>query len=232
MAPPSAIAAKSRTATIPIVFVGGDPVREGLVPTFNRPGGNITGVYTVFEDVGSKQLALLSELLPHGKGIAILTNPTNTNMTVETVERNALEAGKVIGRQVDIINARSPDEIEASFERMHSIGAGGVLVSVDPFFLTQAKRLVALASHHRLPVVFWRREFCDAGGLMCYGASPREAYVQVGIYTGRVLKGTSPADLPIVQSTTFELVLNLKTAKALELDVPATLLARADEVIE
>ena len=227
--PPSAIAAKSRTATIPIVFVGVDPVRHGLVPAFNRPGGNITGVYTLFEDVGSKLLALLSEILPQGKGIAVLTNPANV---VDTMERDILEAAKVLGRNVEIVKAHSPDEIEAAFERIHSIGAGGVLVSVDPFFLTQANRLVTLASRHRLPALFWRREFCDAGGLMCYGSNPKETYVQVGVYTGRILKGASPAELPIVQSTTFELIINLKTAKALGLDVPPTLLARADEVIE
>jgi putative tryptophan/tyrosine transport system substrate-binding protein len=227
--PPSAIAAKSRTTTIPIVFVGVDPVRHGLVPAFNRPGGNITGVYTLFEDVGSKLLALLSEILPQGKSIAVLSNPANV---VDTMERDVLEAGKVLGRHVDMIKAHSPDEIEVAFERVHSIGAGGVLVSVDPYFLTQANRLVTLASRHRLPALFWRREFCDAGGLMCYGSNPKETYVQVGGYTGRILKGASPAELPIVQSTTFELVINLKTARALGLDVPPTLLARADDVIE
>jgi putative tryptophan/tyrosine transport system substrate-binding protein len=227
---PSAIAAKSRTATIPIVFVGGDPVRDGLVASFNRPGGNITGVSTLFDDMASKQLALASELLPQAKSIAVLVNPTYA--LAEKLVKDVLEAGQALSRQVEIINAHSTDDIEASFERMRSIGTGGVLVTVDPLFFTQANRLVALASRHLLPTIFWRREFCEAGGLMCYGTNPKEAYVQVGIYTGRILNGANPADLPIVQSATFELVINLKTAKALGLTVPPMLLARADEVIE
>jgi putative ABC transport system substrate-binding protein len=137
-----------------------------------------------------------------------------------------------LARQVEIIMARSPSEIEASFERMRSIGAEGVLVTVDAFYLTLANHLVALGSHHSLPTISWRREFCDAGGLMCYGANPKEAYVQVGAYAGRILKGERPGDLPIVQSATLELVINLKAARALGITVPPMLLARADEVIE
>ena len=227
---PPAIAAKSRTAIIPIVFVSGDPIREGLVTSFNQPGGNITGVTTLSEDLAPKQLALASELLPQGKTIAVLVNPAHA--VTENVVRDVLQAGQALARQVEILNARSTEDIEASFERMHSIGVSGVLVTVDPFFFTQANRLVDLASRHLLPTTFFRREFCEAGGLMCYGANSKEAYVQVGIYTGRILKGAKPADLPIVQSTTFELVINLRTAKALGLTVPPMLLARADEVIE
>jgi putative ABC transport system substrate-binding protein len=229
--PPSAIAAKSRTTTIPIVFVGGDPVRSGLVSSLNRPSGNITGVYTLFEDIASKQLALAFELLPQAKIMAVLVNP-NVPANIENVERDVLEAAQTLGRQVAIMKARSTSEIETWFDKMHSSGADGVLVTVDPFFLTQATRLVALASRERLPSIFFRREFCDAGGLMSYGSSPKEAYVQVGIYAGRILKGAHPADLPIVQSATFELVINLKTAKALGLTVPPMLLACADEVVE
>jgi putative ABC transport system substrate-binding protein len=180
--------------------------------------------------MASKQLALASELLPQAKSIAVLVNPTYA--LAEKLVKDVLEAGQALARQVEIINAHSTDDIEASFERMHSIGTGGVLVTVDPLFFTQANRLVALASRHLLPTIFWRREFCEAGGLMCYGTNPKEAYVQVGIYTGRILNGANPADLPIVQSATFELVINLKTAKALGLTVPPMLLARADEVIE
>jgi putative ABC transport system substrate-binding protein len=229
--PPTAFAAKSRTETIPIVFVGGDPVREGLVSSFNRPGGNITGVTTLFEDMTSKQLALASELLPQGKSIAVLINPTYAP-SENIVRRDALEAGRALARQIEIISASSAADIETSFERMHSNGAGGVLVTVDPFFFTQANRIIGLASRHRLPTIFWRREFCEAGGLMSYGANPKEAYIQLGIYAARILKGAKPAELPIVQSVTFELVINLKTANALRLAVPPMLLARADEVIE
>jgi putative tryptophan/tyrosine transport system substrate-binding protein len=227
---PSALAAKSSTTTIPIVFVSGDPIREGLVTGFNRPGGNITGVTTLSEDLAPKQFALASELLPHEKPIAVLVNPAH-NVT-ENVRREVLGAGQSLGRQVAVLNAGSTQEIEACFERMHSDGAGGALVTVDPFFFTQANLLVQLASRHLIPTVFFRREFCEAGGLMCYGASSKEAYVQVGIYAGRILKGVSPADLPIVQSVTYELVINQKTAKALGVTVPPMLLARADEVIE
>jgi putative tryptophan/tyrosine transport system substrate-binding protein len=228
--PPSAIAAKSRTATIPIVFVGGDPVRSGLVPSLNRPSGNITGVSTLFEDVASKQLALTFELLPQAKIIAVLVNPAVP--WNEHLEGDVLKAAQTLGRQVEVIHAGSTSEIETSFEKMRSNRADGVLVTVDPFFFTHANRLVALASRDLLPAIFFRREFCEAGGLMSYGSNPKEAYVQVGIYTGRILKGANPADLPIVQSATFELVINLKTAKALGLAVPPMLLARADEVIE
>jgi putative ABC transport system substrate-binding protein len=228
--PASAIAAKSKTATIPIVFIGGDPVRHGLVPSLNRPSGNITGVSTLFEDVVSKQLALTFELLPEAKIIAVLVNPTNG--LDENVVRDAVEAAQTLGRQVEIVNARSASDIEASFESMRSIGADGVLVTVDPFFFTQANHIIALASRYRLPAVFFRREFSEAGGLMSYGSDPKEAYIQAGIYAGRILKGAKPADLPVVQSATFELVINLRTAKALGLTVPPMLLARADEVLE
>jgi putative tryptophan/tyrosine transport system substrate-binding protein len=228
--PPSILAAKSRTAAIPVVFIGGDPVEYGFVPSFNRPGGNITGVTTLFEDVASKQLALAFELLPQAKSLGVLINPTYS--AAEKSAKEFLGASHALGRQVEIVNARSPDDIEAAFERAHSKGTGGVVVAVDPFFFTQATHLVALGLRHRLPTIFWRRELCDAGGLMCYGANPKEAYVQVGIYAGRILRGEKPADLPIVQSTTFELVINLKAAKALGITVPPMLLARADEVIE
>jgi putative ABC transport system substrate-binding protein len=222
--PPSAIAAKSRTTTIPIVFVGGDPVRSGLESTQWQHNW-----HTLFEDIASKQLALAFELLPQAKMIAILVSHVAYN---EIVERDVLKAAQTLGRQVEILKARSISEIETSFERMRSSGADGVLVTVDPFFLTQANRLVAVASRERLPSIFFRREFCEADGLMSYGSSPKEAYVQVGIYAGRILKGAHPADLPIVQSATFELVINLKTAKALGLTVPPMLLACADEVVE
>jgi putative tryptophan/tyrosine transport system substrate-binding protein len=225
-----AIAAKSSTATIPIVSATGNPVTFGLVPSLNRPNGNMTGVFTFFEEVVSKQLALICELVPEARKIGVLVNPVTPE--TKTVMREVLEAARTIGRAVEISKASSPEEIDASFDRMRSFGLDAALVGVDALFNAQRPRLVALAARHRLPTVFWRREFCDAGGLMCYGGNPKEAYVQVGVYTGRILKGASPAELPIVQSTTFELVINLKTAKALGLDVPPMLLARADEVIE
>ena len=228
----TAVAAKSKTATIPIVFLAGNPVRLGLVPSLNRPSGNMTGVTTLFDEVASKQLNLTSELLPRANRIAVLVNPNNPTPEIENVTKDVLEAARALQRNVEIINASSPEEIDASFDRMRSLGVDGSLVTVDAMFNTQRRRLVSLAARYRLPTVFWRREFCDAGGLMCYGANLKEAYVQAGIYAGRILQGASAADLPIVQSATFELVINLKAAKALGIEVPPMLLARADEVIE
>jgi putative ABC transport system substrate-binding protein len=227
---PPAIAAKSRTATIPIVFATGNPVTLGLVSSLNRPPGNMTGVTTLFEEVVSKRLALTSELLPGANRIGVLVNSNSAE--TKSIIRDVSEAARTLRPELEITNASSPEEIDASFDRMRLLGVDGALVTVDAFFNAQRHRLVGLAARHRLPTVFWRREFCDAGGLMCYGANPKEAYVQIGIYTGRILKGASPADLPIVQSATFELIINLKTANALGLTVPPMLLARADEVIE
>jgi putative ABC transport system substrate-binding protein len=227
---PPAIAAKSKTSIIPIVFVTGNPVTLGLVPSLSRPNGNMTGVTTLFEEVVSKQLALTSELLPRAHMLGVLVNPITPE--TKTIIRDVLEAARTLGREVEISKASSPEEIDASFDIMRSVGVDGALVAVDAFFNSHRHRLVALAARYRLPTVFWRREFCDAGGLMCYGSNPKEAYVQVGVYAGRILKGVSPAELPIVQSATFELVINLKTAKALGLEVPPGLLVAADEVIE
>jgi putative tryptophan/tyrosine transport system substrate-binding protein len=192
----------------------------------------MTGVTALFDEVASKQLNLTSELLPRANRIGVLVNPNNPTPEIENVTKDVLEAARALQRNVEIINASSPEEIDASFDRMRSLGVDGSLVTVDAMFNAQRRRLVSLAARYRLPTVFWRREFCDAGGLMCYGANLKEAYVQAGIYAGRILQGASAADLPIVQSTTFELVINLKAAKALGIDVPPGLLAIADEVIE
>jgi ABC-type uncharacterized transport system substrate-binding protein len=228
---PAALAAKAATARIPIVFgVGGDPVRLGLVADLRRPGGNATGVSLLTATLEAKRLQLLHELVPGAAAITVLINPDFAQH--EAQAREVEEAARTIGNSIVIVNARSDGELEASFSLIARQKARGLLVASDPFFDTRRERIIAFAAEKRLPAIYQFRDYPVAGGLMSYGIKLTDAYHQFGVYTGRILKGASPADLPVVQSRQFELVINLKTAQALDLAIPPALLARADEVIE
>jgi ABC-type uncharacterized transport system substrate-binding protein len=224
-------AAKAATMTTPIVFVtGSDPVRTGLVASLNRPGSNITGVTFSTIDLVAKQLGLLQELVPTVSIIAVLRDPNQPELEaeVESVE----EAGRAIGRQIMIVKVANEREFGAAFATIVQAGAGALLVRGGPFFLSQRRQLVGFATRYTLPASYVTRDYCEAGGLMSYGASQTDAYRRAGIYAGRILKGAKPNDLPVDLPTKFELIINLATAKVLGLEVPPMLLARADEVIE
>jgi putative tryptophan/tyrosine transport system substrate-binding protein len=228
----AALAAKAATSTIPIVFiVGADPVELGLVASLGRPGGNITGVGALAVGTAAKRLQLLHELVPAAAGIAFLRNPTNPYFSaLETRELQA--AATVLGVRLLLLNASSPHEIEVAFANLVAQRAGAFLLGTDPFFMAARDQLVALANRHTVPAIYPFREDAAAGGLVSYGASNREAFRLVGGYTGSILSGNKPADLPVQQVTKIEMVINLKTANALGLTVPLPLLGRADEVIE
>jgi putative ABC transport system substrate-binding protein len=229
--PPTAVAAKEATSTIPIVFnIGVDPVAMGLVPRFNRPGGNVTGVSFFTAALGAKRLGLLRELVSKPGVVAILVNSTISEGVTQA--RDLQEAAQELREQVVVLNAATDAEIEAAFTKLSQQPAIAIVVGSDPFFDSRRDRIIALAAHHAIPAIYHWREFAAAGGLMSYGASIADAYRQVGLYVARILRGEKAADLPIMQPTKFELVINLKTAKALGIDVPATVLARTDEVIE
>jgi putative tryptophan/tyrosine transport system substrate-binding protein len=228
---PAALAAKSATQTIPIVFSGvGDPVGSGLVGSLARPGSNLTGISEMTTDLMSKRLELLSELVPQATVIALLVNP-NIAIT-EGVIREVQAAARAKGVQLPILKASSETEIDAAFGSLVRLHAGALVIGPDPFFSSRREQLVALLLRDAVPAIYHLREFAAAGGLISYGASLAAVFRQAGTYTGRILKGANPADLPVQQPTTFELVINLKTAKALGLTVPPSILARADEVIE
>ena len=227
----SGLAAKAATTTIPIVFSsGGDAVALGLVPNLNRPGGNVTGVNLIFGALGGKRLDLLHELVPQATAIGVLLNPNYPSAANEVTDVQAAARGR--GLSAVVFNAGSETEIDRAFSSMTEHKVTGLLVADDPFLQAQRDRLSRLAASHALPAIYFSRDFADAGGLMSYGPSINDAYRLVGVYIGRILKGERPGDLPVLQPTKFELVINLKTAKAIGVDVPATLLARADEVIE
>ena len=228
----STLAAKAATTNIPIVFVvSNDPVQLGLVASLNRPGGNLTGFNNVTSELGAKGLALLHELVPGTETIGFLENPNNPR-TFELTTRDVLVAASVIGVKVQTLKAATDREIDAAFVSLVQERTGALLVGNDLFFNSRIEQLVALAARYAIPTMYAQREFVVAGGLISYGTSLIEQYRQVGLYTGRILKGEKHADLPVIQATKLDLIINLKTAKTLGLEVPAKLLALADEVIE
>ncbi len=228
--PPAARAAKNASSTIPIVFIASDPVELGLVASFARPGGNLTGVSTMLAELTAKRLELLSELVPQAKVIALLVNPSNQN--AERIIGEVRKAAREKGLELHVLKAGSESEIDSAFAALPQLRVGALLIGNDGFFGSRRDQLVALASRYAVPAIYDLREFVASGGLISYGASLTAVYRQLGVYAGKILKGAKPADLPVEQPTVFELVINLKTAKALGLTVPQSILARADEVIE
>jgi putative tryptophan/tyrosine transport system substrate-binding protein len=227
----SAMAAKAATATIPIVFVGGtDPIRSGLVSSLQHPGGNITGVSGLIFELEPKRLGLLAELRPHATTIAALVNPNTFYAEIQVSDIQT--AARSVGQEITILHASTIRDIDAAFERLVQMRADALLVVADPLFFDRVAQLVVLAARYAIPALYSRREFAAAGGLMSYGANLNDAYRLLGVYAARILKGEKPGDLPIQLPTRYELVINLKTAKALGLEIPPTLLARADEVFE
>jgi putative ABC transport system substrate-binding protein len=223
----SALTAQAATTAIPIVFyTGSDPVEYGLVASLNRPGGNLTGVTTLGAELAPKRLELLHEAVPTATVIAILVNPVNSN--AEALQK----AARTLGLQIHFLSARAEREFDTVFASLVQLRAGGLVIGPDGLFVSRSEQLAALALRHAVPTIFQFREFAAAGGLMSYGGNNTDQYRLVGVYTGRILKGEKPADLPVQQATKVELIINLKTAKVLGLTVPITLLGRADEVIE
>jgi putative ABC transport system substrate-binding protein len=229
---PAALAAKAATAAIPIVFnVGGDPVGLGLVASLSSPGANATGITILTTEIVAKRLGLLHELVPKAVRIAVLINPVNATVN-EAALANIPEAAHALGLQIQVLNATNGDEIDAAFKTLVNDRADALLVAPDAFFVSRHVQIAILSARHQVPAIYPTRDYAEAGGLISYGADLIDAIRQQGVYAGQILKGTKPADLPVVQSTKFELVINLRTAKAIDLEVPATLLSRADEVIE
>jgi putative tryptophan/tyrosine transport system substrate-binding protein len=229
---PAALAAKAATATIPIVFrIAADPIAAGLVASLSRPGGNVTGVTSLNLEVGPKRLEFLHELVPSATIMAALVNPTNPS-NAEILSRDLQATARLLGLQLHLLHASSDADIDAGFATLTELRAGGLVIGTDALFTSRNEKLAALALRYRIPTIYQWREFVAAGGLMSYGGSAEDSYRLAGVYTGRILKGEKPADLPVQQATKLELFINLKTAKALGLTVPPTLLALADEVIE
>jgi putative tryptophan/tyrosine transport system substrate-binding protein len=225
------LAAKAATATIPVVFTSGsDPLQIGLVDSMNRPGGNVTGVSFLFGDLGPKRLSLLRELLPQAAVIGLLVNPNYPSALPET--RDVQASAKVLGLKVNTLNASAESDFEPAFAAVVAQRMDGLMVGDDPFLQSRRDKLVQLAARHAVPTLYYVRDFVATGGLMSYGPDPADGYRLAGLYTGRILKGEKPANLPVLQPTKFELAINMKTAKALGVTIPPTLLARADEVIE
>ena len=228
---PAALAAKAATSVIPIVFtVALDPVAAGLVVSLNRPGGNATGVSNYLSDLGAKRLELLHEVVPKTTVIGMLVNPNYPDAEVQ--RKDAAEAAHKLGLELHVVNVSTEGDFNSAFANLVQSTAGALLVGTDTFFLSRRDQLVLLAARHAIPAMYFLREFASAGGLMSYAANLHDGYRQAGIYTGRILNGAKPADLPVVQPTKFDLVVNINTAKVLGLEIPARLLALADEVIE
>ena len=229
---PSALAAKVATKTIPIVFfVAGDPIELGLVAGLNRPGGNLTGATTLTLEVGPKRLELLHQMVPSATAIALLVNPTSPNLA-EAQSRDLEVPARALGLRIHTLHASADRDFDTAFATMAELRVGGLLVSSDSFFFSRSRQLAALATRHAVPAIYGFRESAVAGGLMSYGGGLADSHRWMGVYAGRILKGEKPSDLPVQQSTKVELVINLRTARALGLEVPPTLLTRADEVIE
>lgn len=229
---PAALAARAATTTIPTVFeTAGDPVKLGLVASLNRPGGNITGVTSLLVPIGSKRLELLHELVPTARVMALLVNPANPTLA-ESNSKELQAAARTLGLELHVLNASTEGDFDAVFTKLPQLAAGGLVISPDPFFTSRSEQLAALTIRHAVPTIHYNPEFAAAGGLLSYGAGSADAYRLAGNYTGRVLRGDKPADLPVQQGTKVELHINLKTAKALGITFPESILQRADEVIE
>jgi putative ABC transport system substrate-binding protein len=225
------LAAKTATADIPIVFTSGsDPVRLGIIASFNRPGGNATGVNMLITEIEAKRLGLLHELVPAAARIAVIVDPNNPDSDIEL--RDVQAGASRIGVELDVLHAARGEEVDAVFATLAHSGAQALLVTGSPFFLAQRERIVTLTARHRVPAIYEASSYAAVGGLMSYGPSIPDAYRQVGVYVGQILKGAKPADLPVIQPTAIELTINLKTARAMGLEIPPTLLALADELIE
>jgi putative tryptophan/tyrosine transport system substrate-binding protein len=214
-----------------VFSIGDDPVKHGLVASLSRPGGNVTGINFFSSEVTAKRLGLLRELLPKATRIGVLVNPTNVEIAERTV-KDVNAAADPLGLQIHVLNASNGNEIDAAFKTLVNNHADGLLVGPDAFFVSRRVQIAILAARHMMPAIYTISDYADAGGLISYGTDVADSLRQQGVYVGRILKGTKPTDLPVVQSTKFKLVINLRTAKALGLEVPATLLSRADEVIE
>jgi putative ABC transport system substrate-binding protein len=226
-----ALAGKAATTTIPIVFtIGTDPIKSGLVASLNRPGGNITGVTNLNTELAPKRLELMHELVPTASNLGLLVNPTN--LGTKEYLREVEAAAATLGLQLHVLNASTDREFDAAFATLVRLRAGGLVIEADAFFTSRSELLVALSLRHAIPTIYQFREFAAVGGLMSYGGSITNSHYAVGVYTGRILKGEKPADLPVQQSTKVELIINLRTAKVLGITVPLALLTRADEVIE
>jgi putative ABC transport system substrate-binding protein len=226
-----AMIAKGATSTIPIVFVTGfDPVKSGLVASLNRPGGNVTGVTVIASQLSGKRLELLRDLVPMARHVAVLINQDNPNAETDAPDLEA--AARTLGIQIEFLKASDEREVDSAFVSLAQLKSDALLLDPDPLFTTLRQKIVALAEHQRVPAVYYHRDYTNVGGLISYGASFEGAYRQAGTYAGRIIKGEKPADLPVVQPAKFELVINLKSAKALGLTIPGALLARADKVIE
>jgi putative ABC transport system substrate-binding protein len=229
---PGVLAVKAATTTIPIVFTAADdPVQIGLVPNLNHPGGNVTGVTSLSVEIAPKRLELLHELVPTASVMALLVKPADPTLA-ETQSREVLSAAHTLGLELHVLNASTERDFDAVFAKLIQLRAGGLVISSDPFFNSRSKQLAALAVRHAVPAIYQYHEFAAAGGLMSYGSSLTDMYRQAGVYTGRILKGDKPAELPVIQATKVELIINLKTAKALGLTIPLPLSGRADEMIE
>ena len=228
---PAALAAKSATTTIPIVFqIGVDPVKAGLVSSLNQPGGNITGFANLALEVGPKRLELLHRLVPNATNIAVLVNPARSNVEAETKDMQS--AANKLGLQLNVLYASTERDFDKVFATSVQLRAGGVVISGDPFFNTRSEELAAMAIHYMVPAIYQFHEFAAAGGLVSYGSSIKNTHREAGIYTARILKGEKPADLPVQEPSKVELIINLKTAKTLGLEIPPSILTSADEVIE
>jgi putative ABC transport system substrate-binding protein len=229
---PATLAAKAATSTIPIVFwIGSDPIELGIVANMNRPEGNLTGVTTLNHKLVAKRVELMHEVVPGRRSIALLVNPTSTNLTKIATE-DAQAAARSLSLELHVLNASTEPDLDAAFAKLTQLRAGGLVIGTDAFFTSRLEKLAALAIRHGVPAVYHFREFAAAGGLISYGGSITDAFRQTGIYTGRILRGEKPANLPVQQVTKVDLYINLKTAKALGINVPNTLIVRADEVIE